>query len=48
MHKKLRVRTLIESQHVKGTKDCLNLHGSILSYFFDQSERKLARKTLFY
>ena len=32
---------------LKGSKDCLNLHGSIFVVFFDHSERKSAEKILF-
>ena len=32
---------------LKGPKHCINLHGSIFVIFFDHSERKSARKTLF-
>ena len=48
MPKKPRVRTLMDSQHVNAPKDCLNLQGSIFAIFFGHSERKLARKILFY
>ena len=41
------VRTFMDGQHVKGPKDCLNLHGSILVKFFDHSESKSAQKILF-
>ena len=47
MPKKPLVGTLMDSQHVKGPKDSSNLHGSIFLIFFDQSERKSARKILF-
>ena len=33
MPKKPHVGTLTDVQRVKGSKDCLNLHGSIFSYF---------------
>ena len=47
MLKKPSVRTLIDSEHVKG---CENLHKSAPQYFaiiFDHSERNSARKKLF-
>ena len=47
MPKKPRIRTLMESQHVKGYE---TLHKFKRQYFvisFDNSERKSARKTLF-
>ena len=33
---------------LNGPKDCLNLHGSIFVRYFDHSERKAARKILFW
>ena len=47
MLKKPRVRTLMDSQHVKFPKQCLNPPDSIFVILFDHSERKLAPKTLF-
>ena len=47
MPKKTRVRTLMESEHFKGSKDCLNLQTSIFLIFFYHSEMKSARKILF-
>ena len=32
---------------LKGSKNCVNLHGSIFAIFFDHSETKSARKALF-
>ena len=46
MSKKPRVTTLLGSQHVEGSKECLNLHGSIFVRFFDDSERKSTRQIL--
>ena len=47
MPRKHCLRTLMDSQMLKGSKDCLNLHGSIFVVFFDHSERKSAEKILF-
>ena len=47
MEKKPRVRTLTDSQHVKGSE---TLHKSARKYFshiFDHSEKKSTRKTFF-
>ena len=48
MPKKPCVRILMDSQHVNGPKDCLNLHGSTFDIFFDYSKGKSDRKILFY
>ena len=49
MSKKLCVKTFMDSEHVKAseTEHCINLHGRIFVIFFNDSERKSARKTLF-
>ena len=44
MSKKLRVRTLMDSQQVKVSETLLKSACQILIVFFDQSERKRARK----
>ena len=44
MAKNLRVRTLMDSKHIKEPKHCLNVNGSIFVKFFHHSERKSARK----
>ena len=46
MRKKPNVKTLMDSQHVKGSKHCLNLHASIFVIFFDHSEKISPRKVL--
>ena len=40
MPKNPRVKTLLGSQHVKGPKHRLILHGRIFLIFFDHCERK--------
>ena len=47
MLKKPRVRTLIDSQHVKGSERLLESARQDLCHFFDHSEKKAARKSLF-
>ena len=44
MLKKPLVKTLMGSQHVKGSNYCLNLHGSIFVIFFYHSEKKVSSK----
>ena len=38
---------LLTVNMLKDPKHCINLHDSIFVIFFDHSERKLARKTMF-
>ena len=47
MPKKPRVRTLMDSQHVKGSERLLKSARQYFCHFFDHSERKSARKILF-
>ena len=46
MAKKGGIRTLLKSQHAKGSKNCLNLNATIFVIFFDHSERESARNIL--
>ena len=46
MTKRSRVRSLIDSQHVKGSERLLKSAPPFLVIFFDISERQLARKIL--
>ena len=46
MPKKPRVRTLMDSQHVKSHKHWLNIRGSIVVIHFDHSEKKSVPKIL--
>ena len=46
MSKKPRVRTLVGSQHVKGSKTMLRSAQHIFVMFFDDFEKKPARKIL--
>ena len=47
MPKKACLKKLMDSQHVKGSKYCLNLHVSIFVIYFDHSEIKAAPEILF-
>ena len=47
MPKKPRVRTLMDSQQVKGSDKLLKMHGSIFVIFFYHLARKSAQKILF-
>ena len=46
MPKKPGDRTLMDSQHVKGSGTLLNLHGKTFVIIFHHSERELISRTL--
>ena len=37
----------MDGKHVKGSVECLNLHGIIFAIFFDPPEKKSAQNILF-